>query len=65
MADGKEGSQELTVKGGIVGLGVGQLPGEEPQGDQDCCTLCWSTPPTCVSEASTATGAPGMGCTQG
>ena len=54
MEDGGEGSQELTVEGGVAGLGVGQLPGEESQGDQDCCTLCWCTPPTCVSEASTA-----------
>ena len=63
MANGGKGSQELTVKCGVVGLGVRQLPGEESQGDQDCCTGCWSTPPTCVSEASTAReiGAPGMG----
>ena len=32
MVDGGEGSQELTVKGGVAGLGVGQLLGEEPQG---------------------------------
>ena len=32
MADGGEGSQELTVEGRVVGLDVGQLPGEEPQG---------------------------------
>ena len=55
MADGREGSQELTVKGGVVGLGVRQLPGEESQGGPiDCCKRCWSTPPMCVSEASTA-----------
>ena len=32
MADVREGSQELMVKGGVAGLGVGQLHGEEPQG---------------------------------
>ena len=34
------------------------------RGDQDCCTCCWSTPPMCVSEASTARDiyAPGAGC---
>ena len=31
MADGGEGSQELTVKGRVAGLCVSQLPGEEPQ----------------------------------
>ena len=51
VGDGGEGSQELTVEGGVVGLGVGQLPGED-RGDQDCCKRCWSTPPTCISEAT-------------
>ena len=32
MADGGEGSQELLVEGGVVGLRVGQLPGEEDKG---------------------------------
>ena len=32
MADGGEGSQELTVESGVAGLGVWQLPGKEPQG---------------------------------
>ena len=66
MADGGKGSQELMIEGRVVGLGVRQLPGEEPRGDQDCCTRCWITPPTCVSEATTAReiGAPGMGCTR-
>ena len=32
MADGGEGSQELMVEGGVGGLGVRQLPGEEHQG---------------------------------
>ena len=29
MADGGEGSQELTVESGVAGLSVGQLSGEE------------------------------------
>ena len=33
MADGGEDSQELTVEGGIAGLDVGQLLGEESQGE--------------------------------
>ena len=32
MADGGEGSQELTVESGVAGLSVGQLPGEEGEG---------------------------------
>ena len=63
MADGGKSSKELMVEGGVAGLGVRQLP-RGP--DQDCCTRCWSSPPTCVSEASSAReiGAPGMGCTR-
>ena len=39
---------------------------KKERGDQDWCTHCWRTPPTCVSEAPTARkiGAPGTGCTR-
>ena len=33
MVDCREGSQELAVKGRIVGLSVQQLPGEEGEGE--------------------------------
>ena len=69
MADGGEVSQELKVEGRVVGLSFLVLDSfleKKARGDQNCCTRCWSTPPACVSEASTAKeiGAPGMGCTR-
>ena len=66
MADGGESSQELTVEGGVAGLVLDSFLEKNFRGNHDCCTCCWSSPTTSVSEASVAKeiGAPGMGCTR-
>ena len=66
MVDGGEGSQELTVESRVAGLVPDSFLEKNLWGDQDCWTSCWSTPPMCESEASTAReiGAPGMECTR-